>query len=57
MPTRPDLRPVSRPVEPPPDDYRLDPAEPAVRHDGVGTLVTIVTLFVALTVVCLLAVG
>lgn len=60
MPTRPDLRPVSRPVEPPPSDhdrYRADPDEPVVRHDGVGTLVTVVTLFVVLAVLCLVAVG
>lgn len=57
MPTRPDLRPVPRPVEPPPDHYRLDPDEPLVRHEGTGTLVTAVTLLVLLTVLCLLAVG
>lgn len=52
MRTRPDLEPVSRPDP----DLLLPPDEPRVRHDGTGTLVAVVTLFVVLTLVTLLAV-
>lgn len=64
MPTRPDLRPVELPPDPAlepspdvPERYRLDPDEPLVRHDGTGTLLTVVTLFVVLTLLYLVAVG
>lgn len=54
MHTRPDLRPVELPPDP---ALELPPDEPLVRHDGTGTLLTVVTLLVLLTALCLVAVG
>lgn len=44
--TRPELRPSSWDVTDPPD-------EPRVRHDGLGTLLTLCALVVVLAVVAL----
>ena len=48
--TRPDVRPSSWDVTDPPD-------EPRIRHDGLGTLLALISLVVVLAVVVLTVLG